>query len=69
MVSSIERLFEIIKYAYYPQKYDSDNLTIEYEKMLFTKWPIGCLTDNSAEMLEVSSNKWSFDNKIYESNR
>ena len=37
-------------------------------KMLFTKRPIYCLTNNIVERLKVSLIKQSLDNRIYESN-
>ena len=64
----IKRSFGNIKYGSYPRNVDSDDLTIEYEQMLFTKWTIDRLTDNIVENFNVSSIKQSFDNRIYESN-
>ena len=47
---------------------DFDDLLIEYKQSLFTKLPIGSLTNNIVEWLKVSSIEWSLDNRIYKSN-
>ena len=46
---------ENIKYGNYPWNNDFNDLPIEYKQRLLTKQPIYCLTNNSTEMLKVTS--------------
>ena len=50
------------------KNYDFGDLHIEHEQNVFTKQPIYNLTKNIVEMLNISSIKLYFDNRIYESN-
>ena len=61
-------MFENIKYGSYPQNAGFYELFIEFEKILFTKLQIDCLTDDKLEKLKVISKEQSVDNIIYESN-
>ena len=55
-------------YVINDQNADFDDLPIEYEKKLFAKRQIDCLTGNILERLKVSLIKRSFDNRIYKTN-
>ena len=56
-----------MKYGNYPQNIYFNDLPIEYEQRLFTKWPIDGLSDNILERLKVSLTNQLFDNRMYES--
>ena len=40
-------VFENMKYGIYPWNANFDDLPIEYEQRLFTKWPIDFLTNDT----------------------
>ena len=63
-----EQSFGKKKYGKYPRNEYLGDLPIEYEQRVFTKLPIDCSTENTVEMLKVSSIKISFDNWMYVSN-
>ena len=67
-VSSVEQSFKNIGYGSYPWNADLNELSIEYEQILFTKQPKDRLTNNITERLKVSSIRRWFDNRIYKMN-